>query len=62
MRLELFAPLRAGMLVKMFEMDNDGGGEAAEIYLCYEGPLDLSRCRSAGQVVGSGTVTLSADE
>lgn len=58
MRLDLFEPIRTGHQLLVFEMDRDRGDESAELYLCVEGPLDLGRCRSAGQVRGNSTLVL----
>lgn len=58
LRLELFEPVRTGHQLLIFEMDRDRADERAEVYLCFEGALDLSRCRSAGQVRGNSTLVL----
>lgn len=56
LRLELFTPLRSGMTVRLFDMDADRANERAEVFLCFDGGLDLNQCRTAG--IAQGAVLL----
>lgn len=58
LRLELFEPIRTGLQLLIFEMDRDRADERAEVFLCLEGRLDLSLCRSAGDARGNATLVL----
>ena len=57
-RLDIVGPIATGVRIFAFDADFDGADESAEIYLCFEGPLDLSLCRSAGTVDGTDDITL----